>query len=57
MVLFNADKAAPKEMLKKDGEIGPNIMMNRKTGARSKIHEEHGLPSTIPILVQARRTR
>ena len=48
MVLFNADRTALRELLKKQGELVPNMIVNKKSGINSKIHEENGL-YTYPI--------
>ena len=48
MVLFNGDGTALRELLKKQGELAPNMIVNKKSGINTKIHEENGL-YTYPI--------
>ncbi len=48
MVLFNADRRALRELLRKQGELAPNMIVNKKSGINSKIHKENGL-YTHPI--------
>ena len=52
MVMFNVDKEALKELVKCEG-MDPNMIVNKKTGTRSKINEENGL-YTYPIWTKRR---
>jgi hypothetical protein len=52
MVMFNVDREALKELVKSD-KMDPNMIVNKKTGTRSKINEENGL-YTYPIWTRRR---
>ena len=52
MVMFNVDREALKELVKCEG-MDPNMIVNKKTGTRSKINEENGL-YTYPIWTKRR---
>ena len=53
MVLSNVDKIALRELIRKEGQVDPTVIVNRKSGTKSETLEENWL-CTYSIWAQRR---